>query len=346
MSQTIYPGQPVKTFDAAAIVADTNGTSFGLSSESNQITWQTSFGTAPDVISIAFQTSNDGTNWNTVVSSTSVTGETGTFPTSANHIRARIVSTTVGSGDDLTVTLIAKTGSGNSSLSISGGGDATAANQSTQITAEQAIQATLGATTGAKVITDANGTIQQYLRGLIYLFITAGQALVTAVGNIAAGTADAGNPVKIGGKGLSLGTNPTSEDADDRVNALFSRIGQLYVLNGHPNIQCLRYTTTGAGTDVALVDSIAAGTRVVVMSCAIITDGATSVQPSAIVGFGTANTPTTTGVITSHPGIVAGGGILSPGMAIGGDGEEVRLTNEAPTSGSLEVLLRYFTITN
>ena len=38
-----------------------------------------------------------------------------------------------------------------------------------------------GATTGAKVITDANGTIQQYLRGLIYLFITSGQALVTAI---------------------------------------------------------------------------------------------------------------------------------------------------------------------
>lgn len=48
-----------------------------------------------------------------------------------------------------------------------GGGDASAANQSTQITAEQAIQATLGATTGAKVVTDANGTVQQYLRGLV-----------------------------------------------------------------------------------------------------------------------------------------------------------------------------------
>lgn len=46
--------------------------------------------------------------------------------------------------------------------------------------------AVLGTTSGAKVITDATGTIQQYLRGLVYLLITSGQALVTA--SIAAGT--------------------------------------------------------------------------------------------------------------------------------------------------------------
>lgn len=62
------------------------------------------------------------------------------------------------------------------SLSTGGGtlpaGAATSANQSTQITAEQAIQATAGATTGTAVITDANGTLQQYLRGLVKLWGT------------------------------------------------------------------------------------------------------------------------------------------------------------------------------
>lgn len=48
---------------------------------------------------------------------------------------------------------------------------ATEAKQDTQITAEQAIQATAGATSGAAVVTDANGTIQQYLRGLVKLVI-------------------------------------------------------------------------------------------------------------------------------------------------------------------------------
>jgi hypothetical protein len=46
--------------------------------------------------------------------------------------------------------------------------------------------ATLGATTGAAVVTDANGTIQQYLRGLVKLAITAGSFLVTAA--LSAGT--------------------------------------------------------------------------------------------------------------------------------------------------------------
>jgi hypothetical protein len=50
-------------------------------------------------------------------------------------------------------------------------GSATSANQATQITAEQAILATAGATTGAAVITDANGTLQQYLRGIVKLLI-------------------------------------------------------------------------------------------------------------------------------------------------------------------------------
>ncbi len=43
-----------------------------------------------------------------------------------------------------------------------------------------AINAVSGTTAGAKVITDANGTIQQYLRGIIYQLITAGASFFTA----------------------------------------------------------------------------------------------------------------------------------------------------------------------
>jgi len=50
-----------------------------------------------------------------------------------------------------------------------------------------AVAGVAGTTSGAKVITDANGTIQQYLRGLVSLAITAGSFLVTAT--IATGTA-------------------------------------------------------------------------------------------------------------------------------------------------------------
>lgn len=59
-------------------------------------------------------------------------------------------------------------------------GSATSANQATQITAEQAIQATLGATSGAAVVTDANGTLQQYLRGIVKLLITTGTIILGA----------------------------------------------------------------------------------------------------------------------------------------------------------------------
>jgi len=59
-----------------------------------------------------------------------------------------------------------------------GAGTAAAAIRHTLASDDPAV-ATLGATTGAKVITDATGTIQQYLRGLIYQSITAGAFLVT-----------------------------------------------------------------------------------------------------------------------------------------------------------------------
>jgi hypothetical protein len=82
---------------------------------------------------------------------------------------------------------------------ISGGGDASAANQvstntkldtllaqtDTLETLEAAISAALGATSGAAVITDANGTVQQYLRGLVKLWITglaASEAHIGAIG--------------------------------------------------------------------------------------------------------------------------------------------------------------------
>lgn len=54
-----------------------------------------------------------------------------------------------------------------------GAGDASAANQTSQITQETATAAALGTTAGAAVITDANGTIQQYLRGLVKRWVDA-----------------------------------------------------------------------------------------------------------------------------------------------------------------------------
>ena len=43
---------------------------------------------------------------------------------------------------------------------------------SVSVATAQGAGATIGVTTGAKVITDANGTLQQYLRGVIHILAT------------------------------------------------------------------------------------------------------------------------------------------------------------------------------
>lgn len=48
----------------------------------------------------------------------------------------------------------------------------------------QGAGATIGATSGAAVITDANGTLQQYLRGIVKLLITGGTIILGAGANV------------------------------------------------------------------------------------------------------------------------------------------------------------------
>lgn len=64
-------------------------------------------------------------------------------------------------------------------LMVFGAGLATTAQRTTLASDDPAV-ATLGATTGSAVITDANGTIQQYLRGIVKLLITAGTVVLGA----------------------------------------------------------------------------------------------------------------------------------------------------------------------
>lgn len=66
------------------------------------------------------------------------------------------------------------------SNAVTGGAGAVAAGTPrVTLASDDPAVAVLGATSGAKVITDANGTIQQYLRGIIYQLITAGASFVT-----------------------------------------------------------------------------------------------------------------------------------------------------------------------
>lgn len=79
-------------------------------------------------------------------------------------------------------------------ITIDGAALATAAKQDTGNTSATAIAAAAGVTTGAAVVTDANGTIQQYLRGLVVKML----ALIAQL------------PATLGGKtpALSLSVTP------------------------------------------------------------------------------------------------------------------------------------------
>lgn len=100
-------GIPSKSYDAATVSVG-NGTVYALLGVSNLVTWESSFSSSPSAISLLIQTSLDNSTWSTVHTSTSTTGESRIFNTSALFIRARIASATGGSG--ITVNIVAKVG--------------------------------------------------------------------------------------------------------------------------------------------------------------------------------------------------------------------------------------------
>lgn len=167
------------------------------------------------------------------------------------------------------------------------------------------------------------------------------------VGNLLHDDADAGGPVKVGQIAISHGSNPTAVSAADRTNWYANRQGIPFVLTGHMNPITLRTNYTGAQTDAALV-TISTGLKIVVLRCTVVADKANTVDVAVRIGFGTANTPTGAGTILSHPGIAAGGGVAEGNgggiLGVGADNEDLRITSEVPTTGSIDVVITYFTI--
>jgi len=167
------------------------------------------------------------------------------------------------------------------------------------------------------------------------------------IGNRAHDAVDAGAPVKVGMKAIAHGTNPTAVAANDRTDWYANRHGVPWVIGGHPNIITLRANYTAAQTDTAIV-TVGAGTKIVVTRISALVDNSITVNVAVRVGFGAVNTPTTTGVVLSHPGI-SGGSVVVEGagsgiLGIGADGEDLRITSGAPTLGSIDVVVSYYTI--
>ena len=166
-------------------------------------------------------------------------------------------------------------------------------------------------------------------------------------GDVAHDAVDAGEPVKVGYKAIAHGTNPTAVAAADRTNGYANRAGIPFVIGGHPNIITFEAAYTAAQTDTAIV-TIAGGLKIVVTEIEALCDTANTVNVACRVGFGATTTPTTTGVVLTHPGISAGSGVVRGNgggiLGVGADGEDLRITCTAPTTGSIRVLVSYYTI--
>lgn len=170
---------------------------------------------------------------------------------------------------------------------------------------------------------------------------------VKILGTRAHDAVDADGPVKVGQVAIAHGTNPTAVAAADRTNWYANRAGVPFVIGGHPNPVTIAAAYTAAQTDTAIV-TISAGSKIVVTRFKMDADNANTVDVGYYAGFGAANTPTTTGVVSTHPGVAPGGGVTEGNgggiLGVGADGEDLRITSEVPTTGSIRVLVTYYTI--
>jgi hypothetical protein len=165
--------------------------------------------------------------------------------------------------------------------------------------------------------------------------------------SVAHDAVDSGGPVKVGYKAIAHGSSPTAVAADDRTDAYANRHGVPFVLGGHPNIVTLRANYTAAQSNTAIIDN-ATSNKIVVTRISALCDNANTVDVAVLIGFGTVSTPTTAGVLLSHPGIAPGSGVVEGNgsgiLGVGGSDADLRITSEVPTGGSLDVVVSYFTI--
>jgi hypothetical protein len=178
------------------------------------------------------------------------------------------------------------------------------------------------------------------------LVVTA-QGAARVAGDVAHDAADAGAPQKVGARALAHGANPTAVAAGDRTDLFANVAGVLFVMGGHPNILTLEAEYTAAQTNAALITA-SSGQKIAVTQIQALCDRANTVDVGLRIGFGTTTTPTTTGVVCTHPGIAAGSGVSrgdgSGILGVGADGDDLRITSEVPTGGALRVLVSYYII--
>jgi hypothetical protein len=162
-----------------------------------------------------------------------------------------------------------------------------------------------------------------------------------------AAIAGAGNPQLFGANALAHGSSPTAVAAGDLTRVQANRHGIQFAIGGHPNVQTFRLNRAAAGD--ADIITVAAGNKAVVTRVSVTVDEACTVGVGFRVGFATAAAaPTGAGCLLSHPGLVPGGGITigdgSGILGVGADDEDIVITNDAVTGGSLDVNVSYYLI--
>ena len=199
-------------------------------------------------------------------------------------------------------------------------------------------------TVPAPLSTTGNGTAATALRVTLASDTT---GLLDVEGSVAHDAVDSGNPIKIGAKAIAHGANPTAVAAADRTDLYANRAGILFTIGGHPNVTTLRANYTGLNTDAIFLAAGGAGTKYIITRATVTAANSNTVDTQVRIGFG-ATTPTTNNVILSHPGIAKGSGVVEGNgsgiLAIGADNTPIRITNTAPTGGSIDVLISYYTI--
>ncbi len=149
---------------------------------------------------------------------------------------------------------------------------------------------------------------------------------------------------------------PDAADAGDAGALLVNRHRVLWTIGGNPNAKSATYNATGSGTDDNILPAISAGTVYVITGLTITLDAAATVNVAVRIGFGTSTVPAlgaaaadaVDDILFYHPGIVPGTTVsIGNGagiLGVGGDGAELRITNGAPTTGTLGITVRYYTI--
>jgi|SRR6185436_5541374 len=153
----------------------------------------------------------------------------------------------------------------------------------------------------------------------------------------------------IGLHSVVCGAAPDSAAVDAAVNPVATRTRVPFVIGGDPGVITVKHTTiTTAVTDIAIV-TVTTPNKIVVTRISVSLDNASTVFPTVLIGFGAANTPTTTGVLFAHGGFPAGGqatvGDGSGILGVGADAEDLRITTTGNATGNgLQVVITYFLV--